>query len=336
MSQIALSAGMRTNLTSLERTSNLLAVTQERLATGRKVNSAIDNPTNFFAAANLNDRAVKLEARLDGMGQAISTLQTADAAITSMRGIVSAMKGVVDEALAASDSTDRVTLGRQYNELLVQLNDFASDSEYKGVNLLVSGQSDATSGGNEVLTVQFSADYNDSTLDIKGVNIRGASGMGVNTSGEITIASNMSGASTTFAVSFNEESEATGSAIGLRAADIDGTLTVTDGTGHELTWVDDATYKTTLESVIGEIEAFDQALVNTARNISQNVNIVSIRQEFTSNAIDIHESGADKLTLADLNEEGANLLALQTGQSLATQSLSLASQANQSVLQLLG
>jgi len=345
MAGIALSAGIRASLSSLQGTADQLSSTQGRLATGRKVNSAIDNPTNFFAAANLNDRADKLSTRLDGLGQAVSTLNAADNALTSMRGIVSALKGVVDEALASSSSSDRATLGKQFNELLVQLNDFGKDADYKGVNLLRSSQADATSGGNESLTVQFSEDFGDSTLDISGVNIRGAATIATDANGEINAASNISGASTgtEFAISFNEEGDATGAGIGIRSAEITTTTetaalsAAASGSGtYQIAWADDSTYQTNLESVVSDLEAFDTALINTAKSLSQNVNIVSIRQDFTNNLINTLEEGADKLTLADLNEEGANLLALQTSQSLGIQSLSLASQSNQAVLGLLG
>lgn len=327
---------MRSNLTSLMRTSQALSQTQERLATGRKVNSAVDNPTSFFAAANLTDRANQLEARLDGMGQAVSTLKAADNALTTMRGIISAMKGVVDEALATTDSTDRVTLGKQFNELISQLNDLSVDASYKGVNLLRSSQADATSGGNESLKVQFSESFDASTLDINGVNIRGNTGLSIDSNGEITSASNMSGGTTQFAISFNEEGDGAGQAIGIRSAQINGTATDTGATSWELSWIDNNNYQTNLQSAVSEIEAFDTALVNTAKALSQNVNIVSIRQDFTNNLVNTLEEGADKLTLADLNEEGAGLLALQTSQSLGIQSLALASQSQQAVLQLLG
>jgi flagellin len=329
---------MRANLNSLTRTSSMLERTQERLATGRKVNSAVDNPTNFFAAANLNDRATQLTARLDGMGQAVSTLKAADNSITTMRGIISAMKGVVDEALATADSSDRVTLGKQFNELIIQLNDLAVDANYKGVNLLRSGQADATGGGNEELRVQFSEDFDASTLRIKGVNIRGNTGLSLDTNGEITTSSAMSSSTSNFAISFNEEGIATNSneVIGIRAANVAGSVFATGAAGFELNWIDDDAYQTNLQSSVSEIEAFDNALINTAKALSQNVNIVSIREEFTNNMIDTLEQGADKLTLADLNEEGASLLALQTSQSLAIQSLALASQSQQAVLQLLG
>jgi|TARA_B110000495_G_scaffold199000_1_gene211698 flagellin-like hook-associated protein FlgL len=346
MANIALSSGIRSSLSSLQGTAHQLSLTQSRLSTGRKVNSAIDNPTNFFAAANLNDRADKLSTRLDGLGQAVSTLNAADNALTSMRSLVSALKGVVDEALATSDSADRGSLGEQFNELLVQLNDFSKDADYKGVNLLQSGQSDVLTGGNESLVVQFGEDYNDSTLDIQVVNITGATTISTNAAGEIPDPSAVLGAGgTRFAVSYNEEgvSSTDAAVIGIRSAEITtGTETAAiglAGTGagsHQIAWADDLTYQANLAAVVSSLEAFDSSLINTAKALSQNVNIVSIRQDFTNNLINTLEEGADKLTLADLNEEGANLLALQTTQSLGIQSLSLASQTNQAVLGLLG
>lgn len=363
MAEIALSSGIRTNLVSLQKTSATLGTVQERLATGKKVNSAVDNPTNFFAAANLNDRASALDSRLDGMGQAISTLEAADTAITSMRSLVSAMKGVVDEALASSDSTDRANSGKQFNELLVQLSEIAGDASYKGVNLLKSAQSDSTTGNTEEIKVQFNESFDDSTLSITGINISGATGSGtygvsLDSNGEIVNGSLISGARTTgsstvyvsqsYALTLNVDGSSIAAAgtdsanqavVGLRSADVTGTsfsYQDADGTSSSLSFVDADTYQTNLKQMVSDLEAFDGALVNTAKTLSQNVNIVSIRQEFTNDLINTLEEGADKLVLADLNEEGANLLALQTSQQLGIQSLSLASSSNQAVLSLLG
>jgi len=359
MSEIALSAGIRSNLVSLQRTSSTLGSVQERLATGKKVNSAVDNPTNFFAAANLNDRASSLDARLDGMGQAISTLEAADTAISSMRSVVSAMKGVVDEALASSDSNDRANSGKQFNELLVQLGQLSEDASYKGTNLLKSAQADATGGGTEEIKVQFNENFDDSTLSIKGINIAGATGgISLDSSSEIANASSVQGARQTdssntsysvqaYAVTLNTDStianqatdSATQAVVGLRSADVTGTAGAAEnatGSGHTLSFVDADSYQDNLKQMVSDLEAFDSALVNNAKTLSQNVNIVSIRQEFTTDLINTLEEGADKLVLADLNEEGANLLALQTSQQLGIQSLSLASSSNQAVLSLLG
>lgn len=127
--------------------------------------------------------------------------------------------------------------------------------------------------------------------------------------------------------------------VGIRSADITGSAGAGQnaaGTASSLSFVDADNYQANLKQMVSDLEAFDSELVNTAKTLSQNVNIVSLRQDFTSNLINTLEEGADKLTLADLNEEGANLLALQTSQQLGIQSLGLASQSNQAVLSLLG
>lgn len=95
-------------------------------------------------------------------------------------------------------------------------------------------------------------------------------------------------------------------------------------------------YKAELAGVITELERFDEALKQQASDLAQNLAIITTREDFTNNLVNTLTEGADKLTLADLNEEGANLLALQTASQLSTQSLALASQQSQAVLQLLG
>jgi len=89
---IALSAGVRQNLVSLQNTSALMSMTQGRLATGNKVNSALDNPINFFAAMSLNNRAGDLNTLLDSIGQAQKVLETADQGLTSLTKLVESAK----------------------------------------------------------------------------------------------------------------------------------------------------------------------------------------------------------------------------------------------------
>ncbi|HKJ91345.1 MAG TPA: hypothetical protein VJ960_09460, partial [Oceanipulchritudo sp.] len=165
MSDISLNAGIRSNLLQLQQSSNLFNRTTDRLASGKKVASAIDNPTNFFASVNLNDRAEGLSGRLDGMGQAIQRIQAADNGISTIRGFISAMKGVVNNALGNTDSDARADLGKQFNELINQINTTAADSGYAGVNLIQD-----TEGQGETETVQFNETFDDSTLDVRGFN----------------------------------------------------------------------------------------------------------------------------------------------------------------------
>ena len=99
MSSIVLSASVRQNLLSLQSTADLLATTQNRLSTGKKVNSALDNPTNFFTAQGLDNRASDISNLLDGIGNGVQVLQAANTGITSLQSLVDSAKSIANQAL---------------------------------------------------------------------------------------------------------------------------------------------------------------------------------------------------------------------------------------------
>src|SRR3981189_3878428 len=99
MSGIVLSAAVRQNLLSLQSTAQLLSTTQNRLATGNKVNSALDNPTNFFTASGLNNRASDINNLLDSIGNGVQVLQAANTGITSLQKLVDTAKSIANQAL---------------------------------------------------------------------------------------------------------------------------------------------------------------------------------------------------------------------------------------------
>ena len=99
MSGIVLSASVRQNLLSLQSTADLLATTQNRLATGKKVNTALDNPTNFFTAPSLDARAGDINNLLDGIGNGVQVLQAANTGITSLQKLVDTAKSIANQAL---------------------------------------------------------------------------------------------------------------------------------------------------------------------------------------------------------------------------------------------
>src|SRR3974390_1775142 len=99
LSNITLSAAVRQNLLSLQDTANLLASTQTRLATGKKVNSALDNPTNFFTAAGLDARASDISNLLDSISNGVQVLQSADTGITSLSKLVDTAKSIANQVL---------------------------------------------------------------------------------------------------------------------------------------------------------------------------------------------------------------------------------------------
>ena len=116
MSGIVLSSSVRQNLLSLQSTADLLATTQNRLSTGKKVNTALDNPTNFFTASKLDNRASDINNLLDGIGNGVQVLQAANTGITSLQKLVDSAKSVANQALQtqvgySSKSSFSVSLG---------------------------------------------------------------------------------------------------------------------------------------------------------------------------------------------------------------------------------
>jgi flagellin len=102
MSNVVLSASVRQNLLSLQSTADLLATTQNRLSTGKKVNTALDNPTNFFTAAGLDNRASDISNLLDGIGNGVQVLQAANTGLTALQKLVDSAKSIANQVLQAT------------------------------------------------------------------------------------------------------------------------------------------------------------------------------------------------------------------------------------------
>jgi len=152
LSNITLSAAVRQNLLSLQNTADLLATTQGRLATGKKVNSALDNPTNFFTAAGLDSRASDISNLLDSIGNGVQVLQAANTGITSLSKLVDTAKSIANQALQApsgysakSTATSATTVGTAAN--LVDGTNIAS-----GDTLTI-----ASTGGGTATSITFGA-----------------------------------------------------------------------------------------------------------------------------------------------------------------------------------
>ncbi|MBP2315847.1 flagellin [Azospirillum soli] len=138
---ISLSASMRTNLLQLQGVQDKIAQKQNVLATGNKINTALDGPTAFFAAKGLNQRAGDLTALKDTMGQAITTIKAADKGLTSIDAMIEQARGLTTAAYAALGNdagsvATRKSLASQFNALKDQIDKLAGDSSYGGKNLL--------------------------------------------------------------------------------------------------------------------------------------------------------------------------------------------------------
>jgi flagellin-like hook-associated protein FlgL len=278
---ISLTSGMRANLWSLQKTSSLMELTQSRLSTGKRVQSALDDPVKFFAAQGHTQRAMDLTGRKADMGEAIQLIKAADAGIESLSTLIESAKSLAQAALSAETTTEINTLETQYQNLISQIDDLAADSGYKGINLL--------DGSLETLDVKFD-ENGDSKITLTGF-LADTSGDGLSLD----------------VVTANQWNSTSAGGTSDRAE-----------IATAIAALDDA--KTTLRS--------------EASKLANNLTTITTRQDFTQNMINTLEDGAAKLTDADMNEEGANMLMLQTRQSLGVNSLAMASQAAQQVLRL--
>ena len=110
MSDVTLSSGLNTNLRSLSDTTDLLAISQGRLSTGKKINSALDNPLNFFTSKALSDRSNSISTILDGLNNGIQTLQAADKAANAITKALDSAKGIINQYLTeAASAVNRAT-----------------------------------------------------------------------------------------------------------------------------------------------------------------------------------------------------------------------------------
>ncbi|HEY7457853.1 MAG TPA: flagellin [Xanthobacteraceae bacterium] len=489
-SDITLSKGVRQNLLSLQGVADLLNRTQERLATGKKVNSALDNPINFFTSSGLTSRANDLGRLLDSVGNAIQTLQAADKGISSITKLLESAQATANQAkttagpattyalnlagnvnigtdvaaahtgsvdvstpvdLGATYDTDTVTVTVNGTATTLTINTTTlSDSDelvaaidgISGIAASVDGGtgfieitadnnattfelafSDAGIGTdlgltagtyaptnavlgalNTTISVQvgsgptyvlnfanataneitnraeledritdINADLTDVALDVDNTtgflevnstssesitvtNATAALGLAAGTSAPTATVTD-SAARTSLQADFNalltQVTQLAGDASfnGINLLDSDNLTVVFNEDGSSsltITGVDFSSSGLSLTTVIGtgfqsdtnidaaldELEAATTTLRTQASKFGSNLSIVQTRQDFTKNLISVLQIGADNLVLADTNEEGANMLALNTRQQLSTVALSLAAQADQNVLQL--
>lgn len=406
MADISLTASMRTNLLSLQNTQSLMDTTQERLSTGLKVNSAIDNASSYYTAQSLNNRASDLSALLDSMGQGIQTIQAANEGIEAITEFVEQAKAIANSARDAASKTDVKTLNAKFSNLTtLQIPKTANGTSLKFEVTRTDGTTLDESLKDAVnnVNVELEAAYLQAkSLDGYVAQVKKAIEAGGTEFAKIVdIKVDDKTGKITFTAKAGYNIKATGAGdlaglgkdpdAGTPTNDVTSTVAVnTDRQKYALqfneilTQIDnlakDAGYKginllqmNTLTVIFNEdrssqIEVkgtdassvglmLDEAVNNwqTNEDIETSIrqteeaisslrimasdygnyySIVQNRQSFTKSLVNVLTEGADNLTLADMNEESANMLALQTRQQLAINSLSLASQAAQGVLQL--
>lgn len=472
INDVSLTSGMRSNLVALQGTVDLLNRTQERLSTGKKVNTALDNPLNYFTAKSLNSRASDLAAFKDGMSEAVQTIKAANNGISAIEGLLAQAKAVAATAKAGVEGGTgsylitvdlaTVTNGQTINVGATTYTAVSTDVQQsigftsmttndtitingivftaKATTVGISATSEFYVGGTDTedaaaFLAAATAYYGVTAGAVSSSNTTIALSLVTSGQGAITVSSTrnnvtsetvtlgttqfMLGASnTTAATNFAAKIDAAGAfdayADGAQINISSGTATATAGSVVESTstfttvaaqvTAERASYAAQFKTILDQLNllatdsgykginflaagntldvefgststdkitltGFDASAATllgktstTAKNswatntaidadiagltaatatlktetsrLSSGLSIINTRQEWVKLMVNTVTEGADKLTLADMNEEGANMLMLQTRQTLGTTALSLSAQAAQSVLRL--
>jgi flagellin-like hook-associated protein FlgL len=439
---VSLSAGVRNNLSTLQSTAAQSAQIQNRLATGKKVNSAIDSPVNFFTAASLNDRSSQLTGLLDGISNGIQTIQAASKGIDGITKLVGSLQSTIKQAqadaaqnrptkagtalatqaevVATSKSLKDIALDKKLNDDdAVGTNNaatatssgnigIATGDAFIGISLTAGSTTYEASFSSANATVRdLVNEINKSGIatafvDEKGqLNVKGTGsddlefGIGSDTTGTLAVtdaqgggantnvgflaadaltASPIKGQAVTSAVrsnlidQYNDlrskiddlAKDAGFNGINLLGGDrlsvvfnektgknqtkldVQGTQLTSDNLGivkagnTQLAGSTNFQNDSDLEAATKSLTGALTSLKSLSSTFGANLSVVQTRQDFTKDMANVLTSGADSLVNADLNQEAASLLALQTRQQLSQQALSLANQADQGVLRLLG
>ncbi|MCP4558892.1 MAG: flagellin [Bosea sp.] len=463
MANTILSNGVRNNLLTLQQTTAQQSVIQNRLATGRKVNSAIDNPVNYFTSVSLNDRSSQLTGLLDGISNGIQTIQAASKGIDGITKLVQSLQSTVKQAQADA-AQNRPTkaggaLATQAEVVLTSksLKDLALDKKLVDDNAGTANAATATYSGNLGIAPPAAGDYQVLAISVKSgsntytasfnaanttvrdlvneINKSGIASAFVDEKGQLNVKGTGSedvefglgqatftpaaagnptaaeyaaagGPAITDAQSAASENVAIGFALGDNAAatttikgaaitsavrsnlidqfndlrnkiddlakdssynginllsgdrlsivfnektgrnqtklDIQGSNITADNLGiprainTQLAGFINFQNDADLEKATAALTSSLTSLKSLASTLGSNLSVAQTRQDFTKELANVLTTGAGNLVLADPNEEGASLLALNTRQQLSQTALSLANQADQGVLRLFG
>jgi flagellin len=431
MNDIVLSKGIRSNLLSLQNASALQDMTQVRLSTGRKVNSALDDPLNYFQSEGLSMRGKDLTRLLDNMGLGIKTIEAADNGLKAITRMVEQMQAGLRTALNSSATNAKLGSGMDLaNRRAI---DFGTNP-----NLLNSATPPGPLRAGDQMSVTFTVPSNpvvaattmtftfpggapgintaqdlvaainadpannnattgeryvNASIDAGGRLIIDNTTMGTlrlqwtpaaavppalptnlnslfgtfeppltgstpTDTGSITAATNQTRAK--FAEQYNDILQQI--TFAARDSGYNGT-NLLYGQSLDMVFNEDASTRMIVRGVVFDSAGIGLSTTDTRRSMQSdteinaglakltesikiiraqaatfgaNNTVATVRESFTKEAVKLMKMGADNLVVADLNEEGANLLALQTRQQLSTQALSLASQSDQAILRLFG
>jgi flagellin-like hook-associated protein FlgL len=373
MSDVMLSASMNSNLLALNNTQKMFNDVQGKLATGKEVNSAMDDPSAFYTAQSLTQRANDLNSLMDSMGQAVQSLKAADQGMTALSSFNDQAKSLANQA--RDDADKRVTTNVTSGTDVDGTETFAADVAYSvkvtsadgtetttPVNAATGSTTEALRAGlsgvdgvtatiaDGELVVQadkgYTVEITTSDTEEHGIKLKDTTTKDVASDSATQYADQYNAIvdqmnqlakdsgykgvnllqSDDLLVVFNEDRSST---LNISGADMSAT-----GIGLSSVTAEDFADNAKIDAVIAKLDSATETLRSQSAAFGNNLSIVETRSDFTENLVNTLEEGANKLVEADVTKLSANMLQLQTNQSLGMNALSLASQSSQAVLKL--
>ncbi|MGL4241174.1 MAG: hypothetical protein ACRCTI_08690 [Beijerinckiaceae bacterium] len=316
---ISLSQGMRNGVNSLQDLDTQIFSVNARLQTGKKVNSALDNATNYFLAKGYQKEGRDLSNLLDKMVLGKTQIDKAVKAVEGVSKLVESAQALARTGLASTDSVTRNRIGTEIAGLLTQAVRLTRDAQFAGSNFLVADSTTGVAAGAlsaavktaATLTITTSTDAANATnVTVNAVDLR---------VGEATATGGLG-----LGIALN------GFKYGVAPGGPTTDIVVDTATEFDVGAAGDTNFTNFISAATSALSA----LQSRASVVSTNASVVDIRIQYTKDSTRAYSSAADALTLADINEEGANLTSLQTRQQLAVTALSLASRSDQAILRL--
>ena len=371
---VTLSTSARTSIRALQQISEQITATQRRLATGKRVATAFDDPAAFFTASALNARAMELNKLMDTMGTAQKTIEASSAGITGLQSLLKSAESVARQALTATATAAKVvgtttvaSAGQTFtwtNGRTLTVSDGTTTATYTwsaGANTYQHVIDAVNNTANIKIRASLSADgrLQFEALDGSTITIAGTS-----SSSEKTMIGHAAGATTgsvsTARQSLAQQFEALRTQLDQAVKDAGyAGVNLLDGGSLAVATNETGTSKFTVAGVqitaagLGLAAPANQfqtdadvnaAIANVSRAVTalaahstvlaSNMDVVKARQDFTRSMIDTLKAGADDLLLSDTSEDSALLLALQTREQIAATALSMAHGSDQTALRL--
>ena len=266
---VGLGSSVKSALQGLQRKSQQTNQTNERLGTGLRIRDPLDGAQDFVTAQGLSNRAADLIQARDQVGQAISTIQSAEVGLDSINQLSDQARAIAIAAQNASDPAERAQLADPFNQIRLEIDSIASDASFGGTNLIGASPDN--------LDVPLNEDGG--TLTVKGTD---SSSVGLGISSR----------------NFGSDAD--------------------------------------IEAALADIDNAQSQVRSNSVSLSSSTSTLQNRIDFTDNLTNTLEQGAANLTQADLNEEAASLLSLQTRQALGSNVLTIATESERAVLGLFG